>query len=102
VQLNILEHWNNPPTSPLSEVTQSIEMGSIDATAYAYIFQIIPPNSPLLNILKQTYLAHDNFFTVPPQQTVEFEVGMFTSAEVYTTGDASGSSLVNFMTDGRA
>jgi hypothetical protein len=92
VNMNIFELWNDPPTSPLVENTQSVGLVGVYASARSFFIEgadleEIPP----VEFFQHIYLLHNNFFTVPAFQAVEFQVGVDIFTDVYTFLDASAS-----------
>ncbi len=99
-KLNILELWNDPPTSPLFEYSQSVLMG--DSGPAETSSEGWPSQDAAIGEFFQGFqLYHNNFFTVPARQAVVFQVGADVGPLISSLWDAGGNVMADFATDGR-
>ena len=97
-ELNILELWNDPPTSPLFEQTQREGMGANVVSAQSVDGWTDEENPGLIDVFQGFQLYHNNFFRVPARQAVEFWVGVNVYAYIGSFLDAGGNIVVDFAT----
>jgi hypothetical protein len=81
-ELELLEWWNQPPTSPLFQTSQKLEALHLHVNAFG-------PFSPGETKLKSLFDGYDlkySLFAVPPKRAAVFRVSMSATHNVWQNG----------------
>jgi len=99
VNFQILEMWNRPPTSPIPEGEQQVkyivDMFGMAASRYPFGDSV---NQQSVDVFRGYPLLHRNFFVVPRNGSLVFQVSL--TVESFMDGGLTGSGwVVSFFTD---